>query len=38
MQVHGHKKRKIEDQSQMTGEERLSFKQWGGHEKKTSKA
>lgn len=32
--AHGEKKRKI-DQSQKTGEERLSIKQWGGHEKKT---
>lgn len=34
MQVHVEKKRKIEDQSQKTGEERLSIKQWGGYEKK----
>lgn len=34
MQLHGEKKRKIEDQSQKTGEERLSIKQWGIHEKK----
>lgn len=32
--AHGEKKRKI-DQSQKAGEERLSIKQWGGHEKKT---